>query len=365
LQSTARRLFLVAALAAPLACGTQGGTVSIGTAGPWTTGFGAMNRRGIDMAVAEINARGLAGEGRTIQLVARDDKAEGSTAATIAQQFVDDDAIVAVVGHVTSGAMMAASKVYDGHLAAVATTATSPDLTGISPWTFRVISSDSTNGQDLARFAARLGARRAAVIYENDSYGRGLTESFRRHFHGEIVSIDPIGPDASDFEPYIAYYQRVDPDLVFVAGTEGSGVAILREAKRQGLRALFLGGDGWTGVVTDPMAAEGAYVGAPFSAQDPRPEARRFVEAFRKRYNMLPDGNAAMGYDATMVVARAIAEAGPSRAKIRDWLASRTAVDAVPGVSGPIRFEENGDPVGRALVMTRVRDGILNVEAAR
>ena len=63
----------------------------------------------------------------------------------------------------------------------------------------------------------------------------------------------------------------------------------------------------------DTAAADGAYVVAPFSAEDPRPEARRFVEAFRKRYGVLRDGNAAMGYDATMVIARAIAEVGPSR----------------------------------------------------
>lgn len=354
----------MAAISAPLACGTQGGTVSIGAAGPWNAGFGAMNKRGMDLAIAEINAGGLAGEGRSLQLVARDDKGEGSTAAAVAQEFVENREIVAVVGHVSSGAMMAAAKVYDGKLPAVATTATSPDLTGISRWTFRVISSDSTNGLDLARFAARLGRRRAAVLYENDSYGRGLVESFRRNFQGEIVSVDPVSGGTEDFEPYIAYYKRVAPDIVFVASTEGTGMAILREAKRQGLDAAFLGGDGWTGVVGD-SASEGAYVGAPFSAQDPRPEARRFVEAFRKRYGMVPDGNAAMGYDATMVLARAIAEVGPSRAKIRDWLASRTAETAVPGVTGPIRFQENGDPIGKALTMTRVQDGALRVEGGR
>ena len=365
MKSTLRRLLVMAATFAPLACGTEGGTVSIGAAGPWNEGFGAMNKRGIDLAIAEINARGLAGEGRTLQLVARDDKGEGSTAAAVAQEFVQNKEIVAVVGHVSSGAMMAAAKVYDGNLPAVATTATSPNLTGISPWAFRVISSDSTNGLDMARFAARLGRRRAAVLYENDSYGRGLADAFRRNFEGEIVSLDPVSSETEDFEPYVAHYQRVRPDVVFVASTEGTGIGLLREAKRQGLDAAFLGGDGWTGVVADTAASEGAYVGAPFSAEDPRPEAQRFVEAFRKRYNRVPDGNAAMGYDATMVLAHAIAAVGPDREQIRDWLASRTAETAVPGVTGPIRFQASGDPIGKALTMTRVQRGVLRVEGSR
>jgi branched-chain amino acid transport system substrate-binding protein len=347
------------------ACSRDSAVVSIGAAGPWKEGFGAMNRRGLEMAVQEINEQGLI-RGRTLRVESRDDEGDGSIAAKVAGEFVATPEIVAVVGHVTSGAMAAAAPLYDdGRLAAIATTATSPDLTGISPWVFRVISSDSTNGFDLARFAAQRGKRRAAILYENDTYGRGLTESFRRHFRGEVVSLDPIAGDTRDFEPYVSYYRQLAPDIVFVAGTEASGMAVLREARRQNLRTTFLGSDGWTGIVADPGAAEGAYVGAPFSPQDPRPEAQQFVAAFRKKYGRLPDGNAALAYDATMLVARAIDAVGPDRERIREWLAELDAENAYPGVTGPIRFRPDGDPVGKALVMTRVQDGLLLVEGAR
>ena len=61
-------------------------------------------------------------------------------------------------------------------------------------------------------------------------------------------------------------------------------MALLREAKRQSLNARFLGGDGWTGVVADTAAAEGAYVGAPFTDADTRPDVRRFVQSFLAKY---------------------------------------------------------------------------------
>jgi branched-chain amino acid transport system substrate-binding protein len=341
------------------------GEIVLGAAGPWNEGYGAMNKRGMELAVAEINAAGGVG-GRPLRLRDRNDEGKGETAATIAQEFVADPRVIAVVGHVNSSAMVAAARVYDGNLVSVATTATSPDLSGISPWVFRVISSDSANGLALARFASGLGRKRAAILYENNAYGRGLTESFRRNFGGDVVSVDPISEDTRDFEPYVAFLAQRRPDVVFVAGTERSGIALLREARRQRLRADFVGGDGWTGIVDDTAAAEGAYVAAPFTAEDPRPEARRFVAAFRRRYDGLsPDGNAALAYDATKLLARAITERGADRAAVRAYLASLAHGAGYAGVTGVIKFEPSGDPMGRGIVLTRVQRGALTVAEAR
>ena len=350
--------FLLLAAGLVAACAARSDDIKIGAAGPWQTGYGAMNQMGIQLAEAEINAAGGI-RGRQLTIVYADDSGDGARAAMIARAFVDSADILAVVGHVNSGAMVAAAAVYDGALPAVATTATSPDLTGISPWVFRAISSDSVNGVDLARFANQLGRRRAAILYENNSYGRGLADAFRRSFRGEIVSIDPIGEDIRNTEPYIAWFQLRQPDIVFVAGTEISGLAVLREARRQGFAADFLGGDGWTGIVAEPRIAEGAYVGTPFTSTDPRPEAKQFVERFRRRYGREPDGNAALAYDATHLVARAI-ERGASRREIRETLASGRL--DYTGVTGALRFRPNGDPIGKSFVMTRVRRGALVVE---
>jgi branched-chain amino acid transport system substrate-binding protein len=361
---TALRIGAAVALAAACGCGGERAPVVIAAAGPWDEIYGQMNKRGIDLALEEINAAGGAG-GRRVQLEIRNDHGDGMRAANIAAELVGNPAVIAVVGHVNSGAMVAAARVYDQGLPAVSTTASTPDLTGISPWVFRVISSDSVNGLDLARYARRLGFGRAAILYENNAYGRGLAESFQRHFDGSIVTADPIPADgASDFEPYVAFLRAHAPDVVFVAGTEASGVALLREARRQGLKAAFMGADGWTSVVRDTAASEGAYIGAPFSPEDARPEAQRFVAAFRQKYHLEPDGNAALAYDATRLVAQAISEVGASRTRVRDWLASRSASTAFPGVTGSIRFLSTGDVVGKGYVMTRVHRGALAVDRA-
>ena len=360
LPMTTKRAVLLMLLVVSCARDRSGG-MTFGAAGPWKEGYGAMNRRGIELALEEINARPER-SGAPLRIEFRDDEGSGQTASRIAQQFVDAPDIVAVVGHVNSGAMVAAAQVYDGRLAAVATTATSPALTGISRWVFRVISSDSSNGAGIAKFASGLGRKRAAILYENNTYGRGLSDAFRRAFPGEVIGMDPIaeGKEQS-FDAYVTYFKQTRPDVVFIAGTDGSGLAFLREARRQHLEADMMGGDGWSGLSIDTLGSQGIYVGVPFTAEDPRPEAQKFVSAFSAKFNMRPDNNAALAYDATMVVYDAALRSGGDRRKLREALASLTESTAHHGVTGTIRFRPDGDPVAQSVVMTRIDKGVLRV----
>jgi branched-chain amino acid transport system substrate-binding protein len=359
-----RSLLSICCLSIAACGGGSNGTILVGAAGPYSERTGEMTKQGIELAVAEINAAGGAG-GHRIELVERDDSGSGKRAAAVAQEFVGNPRVVGVVGHVTSGAMVAAAKVYDGNLAAIGTATTSPELTGISPWVFRVSSSDSINGTVIARFATALGRKRAAIIYENDSYGRGLAAAFRQTFRGEIISTDPITGGISNAEPYISYYKKLAPDIIFAVGLEGSGLTILREARRQRLAADFIGGDGWVGITVDSALSEGVYVGTSFTARDPRPEVRKFVAAFRERYGTTPDMDAATGYDAMQVMARAIAAVGGDRAAIRRYLATITTDKAYHGVTGVVRFGPDGDPAEAPYRVTRVHEGAFILSDAK
>ena len=363
MKSRLSRSLLLLAL---VACSRQQAPIiSFGAAGPWNEAYGAANKQGMQLAMDEINASPAWAGKRQLDITFVNDSGSGVVASRVAQTFVDSVKYVAVVGHVNSGAMVAAVHVYDGHLAAVATTATSPALTGISHWAFRVIPSDSANAQTIAHFADHIGGKRAAVLYENNAYGRGLAENFHKNFPGRVVTIDPIGEGAAqDFEAYVSWYKASKPDVVFVAGTGASGLAFLKEARRQQLTASLIGGDGWQTLAGDALA-DGIYVGAPFSAQDPRPEVQAFVTAYRKKYNAIPDGNAALAYDATKVLASAVERVGADRGKIRDYLAGLSRSEGYHGVTGTIRFSDDGDPVGKTMVMTRIKGGVLTVEAGQ
>lgn len=349
------------ALLALCACAGSKEAYVVGAAGPWKQGYGLQNLQGVQLAAEEINKAGGI-DGHPFTVISRDDAGDGLQAAKIAQEFVANQSISAVIGHVNSSGMLSAAPIYDGRLAAVATSATSPDLTGISPWVFRVISSDSLNGIALANFASRYiqrGPTSVAVLYENNTYGRGLADSFRRSFHGDVVSLDPINADLASAEPYISYLKTRKPKIVFVAGRVASGLKILQEAKRQGFKPVFVGGDGWQGILADTATSEGTFIGMSFTPEDPSPAARTFVAAFKKKFNTAPDAHAALAYDATRLVAQALQAKGPNRKAVRDYLASLNRQTAYAGLAGPAYFDDTGDPVGMRFRVMRVHNGLL------
>lgn len=348
---------------------SDSGSYTIGAAGPLKVGYGIQNQLGVRLAVDEINRAGGI-DGHQLTLVERDDRGDGSRAAAIANEFVSDPRISVVVGHVSSGAMLSAARVYDGELPAIATSATSPDLTGLSKWTFRVISSDSLNGIALAGFASKLpgkggAAPVAAVVYENNTYGRGLADSFRRSFRGRIVSVDPIDETLTNAEPYVSFLKLQNPDIVFIAGRVPSGTLILKEAKRQNFTPVFLGGDGWQGIAPDTSVSEGIYIGMSFTPEDTTAGARRFVSEFESANHTVPDAHAALAYDATKLAAQALRARGPNRRAIRDYLASLKPSDAPRGLTGPLFFEKSGDPVGIRFRVLKVHSGLLTIAGAQ
>ena len=360
-----KRFGFLAATLLLASCGkgqSGGKTITIGAVAPWSTGYGTNIHRAIEVAVEKINKDGGI-NGSLLKVEFKDDSANATRGIATAQEFVADANIVAVIGHANSGVSVASARVYDGHVVAVSPSSSSPDLTGVSPWVFRTINSDSANGIELAKYAMSRGYKRAAMMYENDAFGRGLIETFRKRFDGTIVSVDPISSATRDFEPYVAFYKRVNPDVVFTVGTELSGMAFVKEARKQQLRAELLGADGWSGIVAAGSAVDGVVIGAPFSADSPRPTAVAFVQAYKAKFNAAPDGFSACAYDAVMLVRNAIAAAGPDRGAIRDWLANMK--EDYDGVSGAFRLGANGDPIGKALVMTRAKGGALVLESSK
>jgi branched-chain amino acid transport system substrate-binding protein len=356
----------IVALFTVLGC-HDAGPIVLAAAGPWHLAYTLPTHQGIELAASEINAAGGIG-GRPLEIRWADDGASAHDAVSTAERLVADRAVLGVIGHMNSDPMLAAAPIYDGRLVAVSPAATSPDLSGISPWAFRIITSDSVNGATLARFAADgLGARQAAVLYENDAYGRGLARAFRTGFSGTVSFSAPIDGNAATagYEPYVATLARLHPDVVFVAGMTASGTEILREAKHQRLNAAFIGGDGWTGINSDTADAENVYMATPFVNSDARTAVQQFVSAFQARYHTMPEEDAALAYDATRLLATAIAAAGPHRRAMRDYLARLDAAHAYVGVTGAYHFLPSGDPADHPFVVARIHRGALVVTPPR
>jgi ABC-type branched-subunit amino acid transport system substrate-binding protein len=142
--------------------------VVFGLAGPLQTEYGASMREGAELARRDINQAGGI-RNRLLEFRAVDDAANPDSAMRVAETLFQDAEVVAVVGHVNSGTTVQAAGSYQRGLPAVATSATSPEISRLGEWIFRVAPSDSANSVELARFAHRLGLA-TGVLYENEDY---------------------------------------------------------------------------------------------------------------------------------------------------------------------------------------------------
>jgi ABC-type branched-subunit amino acid transport system substrate-binding protein len=62
-----------------------------------------------------------------------------------------------------------------------------------------------------------------------------------------------------------------------------------------------------------------------------------------------------LSYDAAMLIGRATLAVGPDRKLVRDWVSSvGTSGPPMHGVTGDIRFDDHGDPVGKSVVIGRI-----------
>lgn len=364
----ARRALAALSVLLSAGCGGEPEPVVFGVAGPFQTAYGGSMRMGVELALREINAAGGIGD-RPLQLRFMDDQADPDRAIVVADSLFNDPAVVAVVGHVNSGTTAAAAPTYGRGLPAVATSATSAQISRLGEWIFRAASSDSSNSVQLAREALRMGVP-TAILFQNEDYGRGLAEGFREALGasgGRVLTSDPYLSGTDDLTPYLERMRRRGAELVFLAGLEEDAARIIRQAREVGLNARFLGGDGIEGLVNRGPEYEGTLVGLLFHP-DASPDARAFAERFRAAYQREPDSFAALGYDATHLVALAARRAGPRRAAIRDYLEAvgrQGGQPAFAGAAGTIHFDQNGDPLHKRFAIGTVRGGKIQLTSDR
>lgn len=379
---TAARLAVLASagLALLSGCARAGGggggdTLVLGLAVPLTDTegkpdvYGVRSRMGAELAVEELNARNAFGDRRLVLRLVND-KGDPETAIAVADSLVRDGSVLAVVGHVYSGATIQAASRYAGRLPAVATSATSPEISRLGDWIFRVASSDSANAVALARAAQGMG-RRIAILYANDDYGQGLARNFAsalRAAGGQVAAMDPFLDDTDDFRPYLRRMKGRGVDLVFVAGLQDPAARAIQQAQEVGLAARFVGGDGIEGLAGMGARYDGTAVGVLFHPQM-SDSSRAFVQRYRARYREDPDSQAALAYDAVRLLARALEDGRRDPEAIREWLAGvgrdgRGRSPAFEGVAGTVKFDEHGDPVDKRFTMGVIQGGTISLPEA-
>jgi branched-chain amino acid transport system substrate-binding protein len=320
---------------------------------------GLQSLRGARLAVEDVNRAGGV-SGRPLRLA---EYRTGSyfVDAGHAASLAARDGALAIVGSNSSELSQAVAEVAEAvGLVQVTNVSTAADLTfdpqtgRARPFVFRMCASDDVMGELLAAFARdRLGARRAAVLYEvgraySQRLARRFVDRFRDEAEGLVTAEFFYLAFETDFRPQLRRVLEFGPDVVFLPGSFPDATLVAIQAEQLGLRATMLGGDGWSSPL---LFRRGAPPGEAWYVElcSPVPELERRTG---EEESLEPPGcRAVLAYDAVLVIASGLRSLGPlpdealgagidaTRRRLRQAVA-RGEVD---GVTGRIRFDARGD----------------------
>lgn len=326
-------------------------TIKIGMAGPLTgpyAAFGEQLQKGATMAVEKINAQGGV-NGNKLELIRADDACEPKQAVTAANRLVNDDKVVAVVGHFCSSSTLPAARVYnDAGIVMITPASTNPAITDKGYKTvFRTCGRDDQQGVVAADFINKsLKAKNVAVIHDKDTYGIGLasaTKNELKRLGSDVVLYEGLTRGEKDFNALITKIKKKKADALYFGGLHSEAGPLVRQLREQGSQVPFISGDGIVSedFVTSaggPNMVKGVYM---TFGSDPRqvPESKQIVEEFRKN-NYEPEGYTLYSYAAVQAIADAIANTKSTDGlKMADWLHK----NKVHTIIGDKQWDQKGD----------------------
>ncbi|HUG58800.1 MAG TPA: branched-chain amino acid ABC transporter substrate-binding protein [Candidimonas sp.] len=227
-------------------------TIKIAVAGPFTgslTQYGTMVKEGVDTAVEQINAAGGV-LGKQLEAVTIDDGCEPKQGPVVANRVVNDK-IHYVVGHVCSGATIAATSIYNNEgVVMVTPSATSPAVTDGKGYDmiFRTIGRDDQQGPAAAKFIIeKIKPQKVAVLHDKQSYGQGIANSVKSELEKagiKVVLFEGINAGDSDYSAVITKLKTTGADFVYYGGYHPEMGLLLRQGAEQGLKTKFMGPEG-------------------------------------------------------------------------------------------------------------------------
>ena len=322
---------------------TNSDEILVGQFGSMTGGeatFGQSTDKGIRLAIDAKNAAGGV-KGKKIKLITLDNQGKPEEAAAVVKKLITQDGVIAILGEVASTRSLAAAPIAQQHkIPMVSPSSTNPKVTQVGDYIFRVCFIDPFQGSVMAKFTHNnLKLKKVAVLKDLKSdYSLGLAQFFAAKFKelgGAIVAEQTFQTGDSDFKAQLTQIRGSAPDAIFIPAYYTEVGLIARQARQLGLKAVLLGGDGWDSpklFEIGQAAVDGGYFSNHYATESNNPATIAFIKNFKAKFNETPDGLAAAGYDAAMVLIAAMEKTTElTSTNIRDELAKTTGFDGATG----------------------------------
>ncbi|WP_051822703.1 ABC transporter substrate-binding protein [Desulfonatronum thiodismutans] len=347
-------------------------TITLGFVIPLTGDIpkvGESSRYAAEMLREEIMAQGgleVGGVKHELRFIYEDNESKPESAVMTMLKLIDRDRVLAIVGPQSSKQAVPAGQVAnDNRTPMISPWSTNPDATLNRPWVFRAAFLDPFQAPVAVDFAMKqFNADKAAVLFAlaND-YSKGLAEFFRDDFEskngkGSVVAFESYGDRDQDFSAQLTKILSAQPDFIFLPNNYNEVALIVRQASDLGWTGPFMGADAWGSAELMTLCGDlckGHYFSTHYAAAGATGATKDFIEKYQAKYGYTPDDVAALTWDATRLVLEAIQSTGGlsgnlrnDRAAIRDAMA---AIEEFDGITGSMRFDDEGDPIKCAVVV--------------
>jgi len=356
---------LVAVLVVPGLALAFGDEIVVGFMVPLTkkgASYGVQSRAATEVAVEEINAGGGI-NGKKLRIVTKDTEGDNALAIQLARQLIDKEQVVANHGPQWSAEAEAVFPICErSKILCFSPTSTKPGVSAPYGWAFRnTVDENVLVPQTLAWVKANYPwVKKAAILTDiKDAYSKSLGhDSFRPRLKDAgiqvVEEVDYVTGD-TDFSAHITKIKAKNPDMIAVGGTWVETANMMKEAEKQNLKVLWVGGVGMGNariVENAGRASEGAVHNATYDKDATNEANQSYVKRLLAKVpNETPHWPAANCYDAMKILAHAIKTAGigntaktleADRKKVRDALAKVKDFPGLTSADGKITMVDIG-----------------------
>jgi branched-chain amino acid transport system substrate-binding protein len=312
--------------------------------------YGTMIKKGMDLAVEEVNASGGV-DGRKMVILYKDDATNTDVGISAAKELIVKERVPVIIGPISSSVSIAVAPICESYRKIMLSPASStPKLSDAGIYIFRNYPSDVVEGTFTADFLREQGIEKVVVISVDNEFGNGIKEVFIRQFRSkfrEVLKVFIYQENSFEAFPQIIQEAKdLKPEAVYICGYSNDMAHLLQEVKKQDLHAILycVSAVNKKVIETAGDAAEGIMFPQPaFDLESTEPVMATFIRAFRARYGIDPDNFAAHGYDAVKLIAESVAKVKSSHPD--DIRSGLMAINNYEGAAGRTTFDNNGDVV--------------------
>ena len=316
-------------------------------------------RNGAKVAVEEFND-----ENKDCQVKLEEFDSAGSPdqAPALAQQAIQDQSVIGLIGPAFSGESRTANPIFDqAGLSVITPSATGVDLS-TKGWKIfhRGVGNDNAQGPAIVDYLKNeLNAKSIAVLDDKSEYGKGIADIVRKDFGAGVKVNDAFDDKATEFSSTVNKVKAANVDAVVFGGYYSQGGPLAKQLKEGGVTATFVAPDGVNdkGFVDGAGdAAEGAILTAPSAPGNAVEGAEDFLDKY-KELNKTDVGLYSLeGYDAANIYLECIQKGNTTREKIESCL------DTIEfeGLTKTYKWAANGELDGKVTIYAyKVNKGVI------